>query len=261
MYITKRISVLELILRRVNISVLCIGLMVTAPVLAQEIDSDDKWEFKAAFYLWGAGVDMTTQIGNEVDISFDDLLDNLDMAFMGTFEARTPKWSTVLDVIYLDESFKGGGTIGSIGIPAEANVDLKSWIVGVQGARTVLDVKRATLAVLIGARYLDMESKLTLRLGTSGPTLTTSASGSALDGVVGIRGTVNIAEKWYLPYHLDAGAGESDFTWQGLGGIGYRFKWVNVLLAYRHIRWELGSNKRFKDVSLSGPTLGVMGKF
>jgi hypothetical protein len=226
-----------------------------------ERDSNNLWRFKAALYLWGAGVDGTTQLGNEIDISFDDLLDNLDMAFMGTFEARTPKWSTVLDVIYLNEDFKGGGTIGSTPIPAEANVDLESWVVSVQGARTVLDVKRATLGVLIGARYLDMESKLTLQLGTSGPTPAASASGNVLDGVVGIRGTVNIAEKWYLPYHVDAGAGESDLTWHGLGGIGYRFKWVNILLAYRHMRWEFGSDKRFKDISLSGPTLGVVGKF
>jgi len=29
------------------------------------------------------------------------------------------------------------------------------------------------------------------------------------------------SRKWFVPYYLDVGTGESDLTWQAMGGIGY----------------------------------------
>ena len=81
------------------------------------------------------------------------------------------------------------------------------------------------------------------------------------DGVIGVKGGVNITPKWYLPYYLDVGTGQSDLTWQALGGIGYRFKWVDLVLAYRHIQWDFNSDSAFKDMSFSGPALGGVFKF
>ncbi len=57
------------------------------------------------------------------------------------------------------------------------------------------------------------------------------------------------------------GTGQSDLTWQGTGGVGYRFNWGNVLLVYRHMYWEFGSDSLLKDISFSGPTLGTVYKF
>ena len=74
------------------------------PPHSQETDTDDRWKFKAAIYLWGAGIDGTTRRGNEFDVSFSDIISNLDMAFMGAFEARKSKWSLAADVVYLDVS-------------------------------------------------------------------------------------------------------------------------------------------------------------
>ena len=104
-----------------------------------------------------------------------------------------------------------------------------------QGARNVLEVERATVDILLGARYLDVDSTLTLRLGASGPTGNASASDSVWDGIIGVKGNVTISGECYLPYYLDMGTGQSDFTWQGSGGIGYSFKWGNVAVVYRHM--------------------------
>ncbi len=251
------------ILHKVVISGLCLGYLATVPMLAhaQETDTDDRWRFKAAIYLWGAGIESTTRRGNEIDVSIGDIMDNLDMAFMGAFEARKSKWSLAVDVIYLDVSADKAGTIRSIGIPANANVDLTAWVLSIQGARNVLDVERATVEILAGARYLDVDSKLTSTLGASGPTLTATQSDSVWDGVIGIKGNVNITRKWYLPYYLDVGTGQSDLTWQGAGGVGYSFNWGNVILVYRHMHWDFKSDSLLKDISFSGPALGVVFKF
>ena len=179
---------------------------------------------------------------------------------MGAFEARKSKWSLAADVIYLDVSADKAGTIGR-GLPVNADVDLTGWILNLQGARNVLEVERATVDILLGARYLDVDSTSTLRLGASGPTGTASASDSVWDGVIGVKGNVNISGGWYLPYYLDMGTGQSDFTWQGSGGIGYSFKWGNVALVYRHMYWDFASGSNFDNLSFSGPVVGVAFKF
>ena len=102
---------------------------------------------------------------------------------------------------------------------------------------------------------------MTLSLGAAGPTPTARQSASVWDGVIGVKGNVNITQKWYLPYYLDVGTGESDLTWQGLGGVGYRFNWGNVVLVYRHIYWDFESDNLLKDMSFSGPALGTVFKF
>ena len=244
-------------------SVLSLCCLMAAPVLAeaQETDSDDGWNFKMAIYLWGAGIDGTTQRGNEIDVTFSDIVSNLDMAFMGAFEARRSKWSLVADAVYLDVSADQAGTIGASSIPYNADASVQGWVLNLHGARNVFDSDRASVGVLAGARYLDADSKLNLRLGAAGPTGSASASASVWDGVVGVKGNVNITEQWYLPYYADVGTGQSDLTWQGLAGVGYRFKPVDVVLTYRHIHWDFKSDSAFSDLTFSGPALGVVFKF
>jgi len=251
------------ILHTIVVSALCLGYLATVSMLAhaQETDADDRWRFNAAFYLWGAGIDGTTRRGNEIDVGFDDIISNLDMAFMGAFEARKSKWSLGVDVVYLDVSADKAGTIGASSIPANADVDVTGWVVNFQGARKVLDAERATVRILAGARYLDMDSTLKLRLGASGPAPTAKQSASVWDGVIGVKGNVNVTQKWYLPYYLDVGTGQSDLTWQGVGGVGYRFNWGNVILVYRHIYWDFKSDSPLKNTSFSGPALGTVFKF
>jgi hypothetical protein len=248
------------VLHKIVISALCLGYLLSVPLVAQaqQADSDDRWRFNLAIYLWGAGLDATTQRGNEFNVGFDSIVEDLNGAFMGSFEARKSKWSLAADLIYLNTSADKSGTIGSTSIPKNAQVDMTGWVVNLQGARNVVDVKRATVDLLFGARYLDVDSKLTLSLGLTGPTPSASASDSVLDGVIGVRGNINLSKNWYLPYYLDVGTGQSDLTWQSLGGFGYRFNWGNFVVAYRRIQWDFKSDSPFEDLSFSGPALGLV---
>ena len=54
---------------------------------------------RASVYLWGAGIKGETATGGEVDIGFDSLISNLNMAFMGAVEARKSEWSMLADVV------------------------------------------------------------------------------------------------------------------------------------------------------------------
>ena len=92
------------ILSTILVLALFIAAITVGPIYAQTDDTEisDTWQFAGAVYLWGAGIDGKTQSGTEVSVDFGDLVDNLEMGFMGAFEARKGKWMFLTDVIYLD---------------------------------------------------------------------------------------------------------------------------------------------------------------
>lgn len=248
---------------RAGALLLCVGLLLqgTGPVSAQESGSADPWKFKAALYLWGAAIDGTTRGGNEFDASFSDIWDNLDFAFMGAFEARNGKWSAAADVIYMDVSADRAGTIGPRSAPVSADLDLTGWVLNFQGARNVYEEDYASVDVLLGARYLDLESKLTATLPGPLGQPTSKASGDVWDAIVGVKGQINVTKSWFLPYHLDIGTGQSNVTWQLLGGVGYAFERVDLILAYRYMAWSFDSDDQLDDLNFSGPLFGAVFKF
>jgi hypothetical protein len=82
-------------------------------------------------------------------------------------------------------------------------------------------------------------------------------SGSNWDAVIGARGTLGLGQKWYLLGYLDIGTGESDLTWQALGGVGYRFRHFDLVAAYRYLSWEFEDDQAVEDLQLHGPGLGI----
>ena len=83
------------------------------------------------------------------------------------------------------------------------------------------------------------------------------SSSSKWDGIVGVRGKVNLTGNWYLPYYLDMGTGGSRFTWQGFGGVGYRFKWFDVVAAYRYLSWSFDDNEAIDNLNFKVPFVGI----
>ena len=216
------------------------------PVAAEEKTNINKeWKFGAEVYLWGASVGGKTASGSNIDVSFDDVLENLEMGFMGLFGVQKGRWSLMADVIYLD--VKDDTTVSGQPLSAE----LSGWIVTPAVGYNLVETERVRLDVVGGARYLYLE--LDLGLGS----IRVEESGSIWDAIVGVRGSFNLTEKWYLPYHLDVGTGDSDLTWQAVGGVGYKLKWFDVLAGYRYLYWDFEDGKAIDDLDLSGPFAGI----
>jgi opacity protein-like surface antigen len=142
-------------------------------------------------------------------------------------------------------------------------VELKAWIVEPAIAYTVLENQRGRLDLLGGARYLWLKSELEFDI--SGPLRNekrkASDSDGVWDGIVGLRGQLNLSPNWYVPYYADIGAGGTDLTWQLFGGIGYRFSKVDVVLAYRYLDWDFDDDSAFDDMNIHGPFAGVKFRF
>ncbi len=260
--------------------VLMMALLASTGALAQQPASDtESWQFGVSIYGWFpdiAGETSFTQPGgsSEFGIDIENILDNLEFTLMGTFDVRKGRWGILTDVIYMDVGNSQSGTreatIGRRELPVNAtaniDLDLKSWIWTLTGYYRALDQPGMTLDVVAGARYLDVEQKVnwvvTGNVGSIAVPDRTGAAEAGLtnwDALIGLRGRFAFGAQnaWFVPYYLDVGAGDSDLTWQGIAGIGYAFRWCEVVAAWRYLYYDLPSGKAIKDMSFSGPAIGV----
>ena len=215
----------------------------------------DPWQHELTIYGWYAGIDGAVQLpgpfgaGTDITVDASDILDNLEMVFMGNWQSKYNKWSIIADVVYMDV----GGSANGV------ELDLASWVLNGGIGYDVVQADRGTLTLGGGVRYLTLD--VDVKAGFQGPGVEKSDSEGLLDGVIGVSGTINFNENWYLPYHADIGTGSSDLTWQLFAGIGYRFSWGDIRLGYRHLSYDLGDDKVMQDLELSGPILGVGFRF
>lgn len=232
-----------------------------APVepVVPEVVASDSWEYSAAINLWAASIGGETAAGGDIDIGFNDILDNLDFTFMGTLGAQKGKWGLLADVLYLNMSqdvyvplYGGAETI--------TNVGLKSWILTPMVTYRVMEEDQLNLDVLAGARYLYLKS--TLDIFPAGPT---SGSGNVWDGIVGLRGTYDFNEKWYMPFHFDVGSGETDLTWQAFAGVGYKYENFDLIVGYRYMDFNFDDSDKgggiFNELTLDGPIVSLKFNF
>ena len=71
-----------------------------------------------------------------------------------------------------------------------------------------------------------------------------------------------LLKNFFLFDLLDVGTGDSDLTWQALGGVGYRFEWFNLIAAYRYMNWDFGDDvKVLDDMDIHGPAVGIQFTF
>ncbi|MDX2481248.1 MAG: hypothetical protein QNK24_13060 [Desulfuromusa sp.] len=241
--------------------VVCCCLALTTPVNAETLTSQENWEFDGAAYLWAAGVKGTDSAGDEIDVSFSDIVKDLDGGLMGIIFARKGKWTLLADIIYLSIHQETSSTANIIGVPEKVDVDvnLKGFVSTFGVAYRVVDRDVGSLDLLAGARYFKLDLDLETEVG--GTKAKSSDSEDVLDGIIGAQVLFNLSETWYLSCYADVGAGDSKLTWQAWPGFGYRLEKVDVVAGYRHLAWETDNGDSIDDINFSGPTLGVKFRF
>jgi len=249
------------------------------PVAAQAQTAADKWQWELAMYGWFPAISGSTQFptgasGPSFDVSASDVIDALKMAFMGQIEARKDKWGVWSDLVYSDLGGDKSGShdfsIGGHPVSASANLslDVKTTFWTVAGLYNLTTKPENTTDVIFGARLLDMKQTLNYTLSAPIPELPTvngqiSASANNWDAIVGLKGRVYFGtdRRWFLPYYVDVGGGQSKLTWQINGGIGYKFDWGAVVASWRYLDYEFKSGQALQDMSMNGVLLGVAFQF
>jgi len=250
----------------VMLAVLLMFFALTSSALAEEKTSgQNEWQFFTQFNLWTPDITTETTTGTEIKIGIDDIIENLDLVYMGTFGVSKGKWTFLADVIYLDLEHSANNTL--IDSPLVSldltNLEMTAWIVTPMAIYNVLETDRVTLGLLAGARYLDLklETDTTQRIITTITESSDSSSGDAWNGIVGVRGNIYLPGKWYVPYLFDVGTGDTDLTWQAFAAIAYKFDRVGLSLGYRHLEWDFDEGDAGGDLLdklyVSGPMIGI----
>jgi hypothetical protein len=133
---------------------LLLALAIPALSVAQE-PQDDRWRFEVTpVYIWGSGLDGEVTVKGvtvPVDLSFGDILDQTDFAYMGHIEVNNPRYLFFADVLYLD-----------MGSSAELwSSDLEFFLIDGAGGYRI----DRYLDAYLGLRVTSIESSLADRSG------------------------------------------------------------------------------------------------
>jgi hypothetical protein len=223
----------------------------------------EKWEKSVTLYGWLPGLDTTigTAFGDfEPSPSGSDVLSDLDMAFMGVFEAGKGRWRFIKDIIYVDLSDTKTTPFGALF--ADGTVEVKVWAVSGYIAYRFAESDRATYEVAAGVRYLDLDTTLSLSAGML-PAQSRSLSDSWVDPVIGLRGNWVFSDKWSTTALVDYGGFlETSQTWQVVGTVNYQInEKLFARFGYRHMDVSKTIDGTNIDLAISGPILGLSYRF
>ena len=250
-----------------------------APVPSWGQDDSGDWQWRGTVYAWLPDLEAKTEFpsgsGPTLNVDASTLVDNLDFTFQAGLQFRRGKWGGFTDVIYMDEGASRSGvrdiTLGSAALPLDVSYDLaydlKSWVWTLAGTYSLAASESNTADFLFGARMLDIDQTLAWTAqGNVGSIELPARNGSSevslsiWDAIVGIRGLARLGaeRRWFLPWYLDVGTGDSDVTIQATAGIGYAFGWGELVAAWRYLDYDLPSDGAVTELNFNGPLVGVV---
>jgi hypothetical protein len=269
-----------------------VAALACALALLVPVHAFAQWSYSVMPYVWLPSVDGSLRFGPpaaggaspNVSVTADTWLGAIDFAFMLSAEARRGRWLIATDFITLDLSSDsstvrsvdfnpGSGSVNAFNSALDTGTStrVKGEVWTLVGGYAAVRDAHVTVDAIGGLRYFRLEATTDWRLSAavSGPAGAQPFAGTGSvakaqdlwDAIVGVRGRVRLGEgKWFMPYHLDAGAGDSKLTWQGVLGVGHAFKWGEAIFAYRYLSYEQDKGL-VEELNFGGFGLGVNFRF
>ena len=224
--------------------------------------SDREWQNNVFLYGLATSISGDTSLGpieQPVDVSFGDILDNLQMGFMGAYRGNNERFSVTADLIYM-----ALGNSKDTGLVRRADLDMLVFDVtaGVRFSPVV--------EAFGGLRVTDFSTKIgrmdpLVPLPNQSPT-EFEGSKTFYDPIFGARVFVPLdqKQKWWLQSRGDVGGfgAGMDLTWQAMANVGFKpSEWISIWGGFRalgHDFDDVGEQERFAlDVTYYGPELGL----
>lgn len=240
---------------RLNRAAVLAAALFVAPAYAAE------WQHEVAPYIWGAAMDGRSGIGTtvvDVDASFSDILDDLEMGFMGMYRGTNGRYSIMVDAVFMGLGRTGTGPSGFV----KGDVDVDQTTLEADFGYALTEQSY----VFAGVRYVD----LSLETSAVGPlgSRRREADKSWVDPVVGAQFTLPMSDQWSLNLRGDVGGFGvgADIALQGVATLRWQAtERLGVLAAYRYMDIDYedgdGIDKFIYDMSISGPALGLVFTF
>ena len=238
----------------------CLAVALATPALAQ----DSGWSFALSPYAWTPGLTSSVETAwgtVEVEKSISDVLSDLDLAFMGAFEARNGRWSLIADLFYANLSQGRPTPLGILFSRAEIDTEAK-LLSGYAGYR-VLEGGPVAVDLMAGFRVNSVNLDLSLAPGLIGGQ-SFGMSETWVDPLIGGRARFTITDRWFATVLADVGGFRtgSDLTWQIFGSLGYQIdeRW-SVQGGWRYVAIKKEIEGSIVATDFSGPLLGFTARF
>lgn len=221
---------------------------------------DGGWTFSVTPYLWAAGLDGSSRLGRlpSTDISADlgEILENLDIALMGTAEARHDRFSLFADLVYVSLS-DSSATPG----PAfsKARIEIESLFMTLGGGYAVLQTDNATVDVNLAGRYWLQSNELSLSAGAL-PARGAEVTEVWIDPMIGLAGRYTFDSRVFVAGRAMAGGFGvgSDIAFDGVASIGYVFNdRFAASIGYRWVSVDYDDDDFAYDIDQHGPIAGL----
>ena len=243
--------------------IVAMSMLATTPALAEETWTD------LGIYLFAAELDGTSRIDNvtsDVDVPFDDILEHLDVGYMGYIEHRRNRWSFFGDINYLkltvDDSSSTNGLV-EIEVDTELEQTVLEGFVGYRVLERQYDSNDLGLDIYAGARHTMLETKLGSEASLLGLTNPRSRDDDEdwTDAVVGLRLQYGGRQGWISSFRLDVGDGSDSSSEQFMALVGYQgdSDWL-FFGGYRFLNLEYDKNGDSGlgiDIDYKGPLFGA----
>ena len=244
--------------------VACAALTALAcgPIQAQEAR---EWEMQITPYAWISG--LSGHLGaipglpaSGVDLSFGDILDDLDVAGMLMASARNGPW-----VIYLDTTYVRTSSSEELGGVVFDRVEIESETTNFALAvgRTITQTPQSSVDAYFGARAWWLKNTFDLR-GVGGGKSSRSERANWIDPLVGIAVRHSASERWDLFGNAEVGGFGvgADLEWSVMAGATYSItEAFGVSVGWRYLAVDYDKGGIVYDVNQSGPVLGATFRF
>ena len=245
-------------------------------------DADSGWSISLTPYAWlpsmsgslnfsvppsqggGAGDTINTSV------SSGNYLSSINFAAMLAAEIRHDRFVMAGDFMNAVlspngttiKTFSGPGGIVVVPVTFAAQTHFSGTILEGEIGETLLRGHAGNLDGMIGIRYAAINGSIAWQangpLGIFNPVGSSNGSLHLTDGLLALKGRLNLGSAWFVPYYIDGGVGSSAFTWQAIGGIGVQLnKWTSIQLIHRSINYNETGTALWQNVRLSGPALAA----
>ncbi|WP_232520748.1 hypothetical protein [Rhodobacter sp. CZR27] len=196
----------------------------------------------------------------DLDLSFGDVLEDLEGGIMGAADYRFGGWSLLGDLMLTQ--VRPGGTLPG---PLASNLELRQRSATLQATllREILATPVLSVDLGAGLRYWHLDNKVSSN-SEALDYRTASQDRDWVDPVLAARLRARLDEAWSLTLVADhgfSGVG-SDETWQLIGTLDYRWtERLSLRMGYRVLSTDLRDDGFVYDVTMRGPVIGLSYRF
>lgn len=198
------------------------------------------WSFTPYAWLAGAHNDFTVkdQEISSSDTTFHDLTLKIDVGAQGHFEGQSGRNGFFVDGTYVNLSSDDERFVVNGSRSANFRTDLKLTMLDLAGVYNPSEDGKY-LSVIYGARMIYAAEIAEIDFANSTIFDRRFDTNKTLwDALLGLRYVAPLGENWLIHFRGDVSKGSTEFTWNGMLGVGYSFGssgQYTVLGGYRYM--------------------------